>query len=335
MIRKLMAACFIASAGLAAVWWIAAEPRLSADPNPVQLRIPKGASQAQVFELLHDNGVVTSPASLKLLSKVYPGSRAFRHGTYLFEKNRYLKILRQLRQGQTLRLKITFPEGWTSYQMAERLAANGILSDPEAFAMIVKTSQLEGMLYPETYYFEPGSEPDAVIADMTRQFQKMYSEDLRARAKEISWTDRQALTMASIIEREARIDSERPVIASVYHNRLKLRKLLEADPTVQYAISDGRFWKDRLTYKDLDTPSPYNTYRKAGLPPGPICNPGIASIRAALFPAETPYLYFVADPDGSGVHHFTRSYDQHLQVQRDLKRSFRLKKAAAARAKSQ
>ncbi len=333
--KKALAGLALAAAVLMIAGSIIARPRWTSDPNPVQIRIPKGSGQNQVVQMLAENGVVRSPAAFKFLSKLPFGGRPFRHGTYLFEKNRYFKILTQLRQGQTLRLKVTFPEGWSAWQIGERLAAAGIIADAEAFHQWVRTGGLDGMLYPETYYFEPGSEPDAVAGEMVRQFRRVYGPDLQKRAAELNWNDRQVLAMASIIEREARIDSERAAISSVYHNRLKIRKPLEADPTVQFGISEGKYWKDRLTYKDLHHPSPYNTYRRAGLPPGPICNPGIESIRAALYPAETPYLYFVADPDGTGVHHFTQTYDQHLQIQRDLRRQYRLKQAAASGAKSQ
>ena len=130
-----------------------------------------------------------------------------------------------------------------------------------------------------------------------------------------------ALALASIIEREAAVDDERPVISSVYRNRLKKRMALEADPTVQYAIGKGRTWKERILYKDLKVKSPYNTYLNRGLPPGPICSPGLASIRAALNPAETPYLYFVAD--GTGRHQFFKDHRSHILWQKQNRKKRR------------
>ena len=132
-------------------------------------------------------------------------------------------------------------------------------------------------------------------------------------------TEDQILVLASIIEREARVDDERAVIASVYHNRLRKRMALEADPTVQYALSDGQFWKERLTKKDLKVKSPYNTYLRPGLPPGPVCNPGLKSIQAALHPASTDYLYFVAD--GAGRHRFSTNLKSHIEFQKALRKN--------------
>lgn len=311
-----------------------ARPEFGSDPNPVLLRVPKGASSVQIIRMLEENQAIRSPFFFKLLMRLSFRPVSFRHGTYQLEKNHYSKTLRQLKQGLTYRIKVTFPEGWSSYQIAERLEKNGIVASPEPFYLFAKQNELEGTLFPETYYFEPQSDEESIAGEMTRQFARNYGAEFKARAAELKLTDRQVLTLASIIEREARVDSERATISSVYHNRLRVRKMLEADPTVQYAISEGRFWKERLTYKDLDSKSPYNTYRRVGLPPGPICNPGIESIRAALYPAKTDFLYFVADPDGSGVHHFSRTYEQHMQKQRDFRRNRRTASAGGG-AKSQ
>jgi UPF0755 protein len=188
--------------------------------------------------------------------------------------------------------------------------------DPEA-------KSLEGFLFPDTYEVDRKATPTEIASTMLRQFERRYGADLRQAAAGRGLTLVQAVTLASIVEREAAHPEERPVISSVYNNRLQAGMRLEADPTVQYAVAsldrgaDGRaaLWKRDLTYEDLKTESPYNTYRVGGLPPAPICNPGLDSLRAASSPAATAYLFFVARGDGS--HAFATTAEEHFaNVQR-------------------
>jgi UPF0755 protein len=231
--------------------------------------------------------------------------------------------------------RVTILEGWRADQVALRIEQFG-LGQAELLLRIVRAPRehgltppdtgattLEGYLFPETYEFEPGSRPDQILQAMIGQFNRRFDEALRGQAAGRGLTLGQAVTLASIIEREAAEPSERPIVASVFHNRLSVGMKLDADPTVQYAV-DGLnlraaatygFWKRELTLDDLQVDSPYNTYRLAGLPPGPICSPGLDSLKAAVSPAQTRYLYFVAR--GDGTHAFAETEQEHqVNVQR-------------------
>jgi UPF0755 protein len=181
--------------------------------------------------------------------------------------------------------------------------------------MGVQANSLEGYLYPDTYFFTYGVQAPEVLRTLVGHFWKVYNDSLKARTEELGWTVHQVVTLASIVEGEARVDSERALISAVYHNRLKRGMLLQASPTVQFLLPDG---PRRLLKRDLEIDSPYNTYRYPGLPPGPINNPGRKSLLAALWPAPVRYLYFVAN--GDGTHTFSYTLAQHLRAKRKLDR---------------
>lgn len=314
--RKILFAFFVLSLSL--LFFLEVRPSFFQDPAPVMVNIPRGSSTQQIAQMLQQKKILHSPGFFLMLTRMTGKSAGLKHGTYLMERNHYWKIIRKLELGLTYKVKVTIPEGWSSYQIGQRLESLGVISDREAFVQLVKKNKQEGMLFPETYFFEPNAALENVIHAMAQQFKKNYAEEFIRRANELKMTELQVVTLASIIEREAQSDSERPLISAVYHNRLKKKWLLEADPTVQYALSDGRFWKERLTYKDLALSSPYNTYRTPGLPPAPICNPGKKSIEAALYPADSKFLYFVAD--GKGAHYFFSDYKNHIQKKMELQR---------------
>lgn len=280
---------------------------------PVKVRIAKGMSSRKIAQVLADHHVIRSPVLFLVLARISGRAKDFKHGLYLLETGRYWKTIDQLSKGLNSNIKVTIPEGWSSWKIAERLYQSGIITDMNSFEAMVQQLKVEGRLFPETYSFEPESDPQDIIQEMEDQFKYHYTPQMTQRAHELKMTDLQVLTLASIIEREAQIRTEKPLISSVYHNRLAQRKLLQADPTVQYALSRGKEWKKGLTYKDLKIKSPYNTYQNIGLPPAPICNPGLESIQAALYPAQTESLYFFAD--GTGGHNFSKSYREHMQKQ--------------------
>jgi len=304
--------------------FVVARPSFITDSQPVMFTVSKGSALNNIAHALAEQGILHSPKTFSILALLTGSSKSLKEGIYLLEKGHYWGILVKLSKGRVYRIKVTIPEGWTSYQIGEKLKRSGILNEVEPFVLWVKKKRLEGWLFPETYFFPPKADAKMVAKEMVLQFKKIFSPEFKLRAKKLRLTERKAVTLASIIEREAQVDAERVIISSVYHNRLKKRWLLEADPTVQYAISGGGFWKDRLTYKDLKVDSPYNTYRKRGLPPGPICNPGLKSLHAALHPAKTEFLFFVAD--GTGGHSFFRTYKEHLKA-RDVFRERRKKQA--------
>ncbi|OGR87774.1 MAG: hypothetical protein A3A86_05270 [Elusimicrobia bacterium RIFCSPLOWO2_01_FULL_60_11] len=274
------------------------------------IRVEKGESAKTVAQKLKEQGVIPSTYLFLALARA---AGSIHYGPYRLEKNRTWDTVRKLTRGQTYRVKVSIPEGWSAFQTAQRLAAEGVIADATSFAAMVDERKLEGRLFPSTYFLEPGSDNESVLKFFLAQFDKACPPEMGVSSA--------ALALASIIEREAAVDDERPVISSVYRNRLKKRMALEADPTVQYAIGKGRTWKERILYKDLKVKSPYNTYLNRGLPPGPICSPGLASIRAALNPAETPYLYFVAD--GTGRHQFFKDHRSHILWQKQNRKKRR------------
>jgi UPF0755 protein len=194
----------------------------------------------------------------------------------------------------------------------------------------VPTPTVEGYLFPDTYTFLPGTSARAAVNAMVQRFERVWRPEWTARLDTIEMSRHQVVTLASIVEREAKVAAERPVIAGVYRNRLRDGMRLEADPTVQYARG---IHTNRVLFKDLDVDSPYNTYRHAGLPPGPIASPGAASLRAALYPADVPYKFFVAYPDGHHV--FTVDFTQHTVARRQALRAWdawQARRDSAARA---
>ncbi len=170
---------------------------------------------------------------------------------------------------------------------------------------------MEGYLFPETYFIDYDASPEEIVDMMVDQFNKVFTQTMEERGKKFKFTKRDTIILASIIEKEAVKDEERPLISAVFHNRLKKRWYLESCATVQYALGEH---KEKLTYEDVKVNSPYNTYIHFGLPPGPICNPGLAAIEAALYPADTDLMFFVSE--GEGTHRFSKYYKKHLEVQK-------------------
>ncbi len=302
----------LAFAGLAA-FYAAWSPRSGA---PVPVVIPEGAGASQAARILAEAGVLEAPGSLwifRLEAKLRGLERTLKPGSY--ELRRGLsswEALRRLSAGPR-GAKTVIPEGFRASQIAERLEALGVCRAKD-FLAVAKGRRAEGRLFPTTYFFDSPSQPRTVVEKMMAEFNKEMLPLYAKAAPRPELTLEQALTLASIVEREARRPSERPLIAAVYLNRLRVGMRLEADPTVQYALG---FWKKRLSLEDLKVPSPYNTYVHAGLPPGPICSPGTASFDAALHPAVTKSLYFIADQRGG--HIFTESHEEHVKIKARLK----------------
>jgi UPF0755 protein len=232
--------------------------------------------------------------------------------------------------------RITIPEGWELRRIAPRLAAATgtppdsvlrLLADPAVAARFgVPGPSLEGYIYPATYTIAIDTPLDTILQLMVAQYHKIWTPERRARADALKMNERDVIALASIVEKEARVRTEMPVIAAVYHNRLRIGYPLQADPTVQYALGEHQ---TRLLYAHIDSvaENPYNTYRRRGLPPGPIASPSTAAVDATLHPADVPFLYFVARPDGS--HIFTRSLAEHNRARAMLRQE---RQAAEARA---
>ena len=301
------------------------------DVEPAQILIPPGASFSEVTDTLVARGVVTHATWFKLIARVRGLDRSVQAGAYEFRLGESSwKVLNTLKSGRTAATRFTVPEGLTLRELAALaqarlgIPAESVLAaarDPVEVAALELTGRsVEGFLFPETYQVPIGSTAEDLVRIMTRGFLEAWKPEWDDLLGPLNMTREQVVTLASIVEGEARVDAEREVIAGVYHNRLRIGMALQADPTVQYAIElkTGKS-KQRLFEKDYQTPSPYNTYLNPGLPPGPVNSPGLRSIEAALHPADVPYLYFVA---GEGGHHvFSRTYDEHLRAVAQSRRS--------------
>ena len=282
----------------------------------IKVYIEEGRNATQIANQLKKEGVIWSSFYFKILIKITGTSKKIMPGEYIFKKKTAHEIIlwKMTHSIYINSIRIVIPEGWRSEQIAERLKQNGIIADEKEFMEIVKTKKLEGYLFPSTYYLKKNMRADEVIKILTDQFEKNITP-LFSLANLPSYIDNyKALILASIVEREAVIDTERPLIAAVYLNRIKRNMPLEADPTVQYALG---YWKKNLTLKDLKYPSPYNTYYVNGLPPTPICNPGVKSVNAVLNPAAIDALYFVADRQGR--HIFNNKFDEHKKAIKNIK----------------
>jgi UPF0755 protein len=237
-------------------------------------------------------------------------------------------MLRMIAEGEVGVKWLTFPEGFTIQQMGDRLQAEGAGSSRKftqdalygggAFhtSFPHPAGSLEGFLFPDTYAVPAGTSEKTVISEMLRSFESKVTKPFATDIAKSGMSLDQIVTLASLIEREAKVPSDRPLISAVLRNRLRKNMRLECDATVLYALGKH---KQRVYFKDLEVDSPYNTYRNAGLPPGPIANPGLDSIKAAMHPANVDYLYYVARPDGS--HIFSRTFEEHQRAKRDARKA--------------
>jgi UPF0755 protein len=293
--------------------------------TPERVVLPPGTSFAAVTDSLVAHGIVAHPKSFKLLARLRGVDREIRAGVYEFAPALSgWQVLDILATGKVVAMRLTVPEGLTAEEISSLAAEKLGLSrdsmlaaarDGAAARRILGDSvpSFEGFLRPETYLLPVGIEPAELVAVMARGFQTGWKAEWTARLDTLKMSRLELVTLASIIEGEARVDEERETIAGVYHNRLRIGMALQADPTVQYAIAlkTGKR-KPRLFTRDYQFRSPYNTYLHPGLPPGPVNSPGRRSVEAALYPAAVPYLYFVARPDGR--HMFSRTYQEHLRA---------------------
>jgi UPF0755 protein len=300
--------------------------------EPVRVHVPAGASFSQVTDSLSNRDIIRTPALFKLYARVKSATGSVKPGTYAFQRGTaWSTILEDLSGGRVLTARVVIPEAWDLRGIAPRIAAATGLDEDSVMYVLTDTAvanrmgvpgpTLEGYLYPATYTFPVAAPLDTIISQMVAVYERVWTPERRAHADSMGMNEREIVTLASIIEKEARQRDEMTTISAVYHNRLRRGQRLEADPTVQYALGEHQ---QRLLYAHIDSVAgnPYNTYRHAGLPPGPIGSPSSMGIDAALRPADVNYLFFVARPDGS--HIFTRNFAEHTraratvrQLQRD------------------
>lgn len=284
--------------------------------RPLKVTIPEGAGAGQVASVLKREGAIVSSTWFRVLVKLTGTGRKIMPGDYtLRERMSAEEALWQLTHSTYVSsIRVVIPEGWRMEQIAERLEANEV-TKAGPFLELARAQKAEGYLFPSTYHLKKNTPPQEVINLLKSEFERQISP-LFSKGFPEGLDERKVLIIASIVEREAVDDSERPLIAAVYVNRYRLRMPLEADPTTQYALG---YWKKALTYKDLKFKSPYNTYVVGGLPPGPICNPGYSSISGAMSPANLDALYFVADRKGK--HIFNSSFKEHLKAKKRVEQA--------------
>lgn len=293
----------------------------------VTVLIPQGASAGRISRILAEQGVIRSPLGFRMQVRITGRASKLKPGAYRLSSDMMpLKIIAMMSSGDTYARWITIPEGFTVRRIARRLASEKLVNEDRFLEIALHggssfrtgfshpAGSLEGYLFPDTYLIAPGSSEEAIISDMLKCFQRRAADGLGPGAG-AGLNLHQIITLASLIEREARVPKDRALVSAVLRNRLRRGMRLECDATVLYALGEH---KERVFYRDLEVDSPYNTYRNAGLPPGPIANPGLACITAAVNPARADYLYYVARPDGS--HIFSRTLEEHNRAKQIARR---------------
>ena len=296
--------------------------------EPVQITVPRGATLSEVADTLAARGVIRAQRLFELYARLRGDDRRIKSGRYeLRMSSSWGETLEHLTLGTVMTRLVTIPEGFRLRQMAPRIAEiTGVGVD--SVVAIIETPDIaqrlgvpgpgaEGYLFPDTYRFAPGVPVESVLSAMASRYQSIWSAERRARLAELDMSEAELVTLASIIQAEARFVEEMPRISAVYHNRMRNGWLLQADPTVLYALGGPR---EQLLFAAIDSVAdhPYNTYTHPGLPPGPIGAPGEDAINGALYPADEDFMYFVARSDGS--HHFTRTLAEHNQAKADARR---------------
>ncbi len=305
----------------------------------VVFRVEPGSSFKEVAENLEQQGLIRSKKAFFLLAWLQDATTRIQAGLYKLSPSQSAKaILETFLKGKTWDVVLTFPEGYNMYQIANVLDRAGLVSredflkaaeDPKLMASLnIPSDRAEGYLFPDTYLFSHDDTPENFIRSMVGRFWKVWEDnDFGKRAEELKLTIHEVVTLASIVEKEAVANEERPVIASVFWNRIKRGMRLQSDPTVKYIAYVNKPRKRRWKYLKKIA-SPYNTYKYKGLPKGPIANPGRDAIRAVLYPANTNYLYFVSQKNGR--HYFSVTLKEHNRAVNRFLKSKRRKKAARA-----
>lgn len=300
------------------------------DPAPVSFTVSPGDTASNIASRLSAAGLIADSALFTYYMRYNGLDSGIAAGEFSLSSTQTIpEIAAALGRALPDEVTLTIIEGWRMEQVAAALPAAGLEVAPDDFLQLARSSRpgysfssdipqdagLEGFLFPDTYRFRPDATAAGVLDALLADFDRRVTPEIRQAAASRGLSVYGLVTLASIVEREAVVEDERPLISSVFHNRLAQGMKLDADPTIQYALGyqadTGQWWKRPLTFDDLAFDSPYNTYLYPGLPPTPIANPGLSSIRAAAFPEPTDYLYFRARCDGSGRHSFARTLEEH------------------------
>jgi UPF0755 protein len=312
----------LAAAWTVGVWWPEMlSPVADSTPDEVRVEVPPGASTQRVAKILHSKGLIRNQLVFRLYARLEELDGKLKAGEYMLSTGEALPaIMTHLVNGDVITYSFTIPEGYRVEQIVDRLVEKGyaererleeLVSDPSFIEEFYEGGEdvkqpLEGFLFPETYTITRETTEQQLVELMVGRFKKVFGPEWRKRAEELNMSIYEVVTLASIIEEEAQKDEERDIISGVYHNRLGRGMKLDACPTVQYGLEKY----DQLLLADLEKDTPYNTYIHGGLPPGPISNPGSASLKAALYPADVSYLYFVLCSD-DGAHAFADTLREH------------------------
>lgn len=323
----------VAAAGSGAAYYVHGLFQPMKAGEAVEIVIPSGTGSAGIAALLEEKGIIRSKLAYAAYLKYKKQGHRFQAGRYELAPGMTLEQLTdKLNRGDVIKeetVRFTIPEGYTVAQIADKLEQEGFINK-DIFLQLAEEkrdwpfswtaaipedgnlrSRLEGYLFPETYEMKKDSTEEEILMRMLSEWErklKLLPEDWEARMEERNQSLHELLTVASLIEREVVVDDERPVVAGIIYNRLDIKMPLQIDATIQYLFDTP---KERLFEKDLQLESPYNTYLNAGMPPGPIASPGLDSIKAALFPEETSYLFYVTKKDGSGRHLFAETFEEH------------------------
>lgn len=309
----------------------------STQGTDVQVEIPEGASVKEIAQILKKAGLIKYPQAFtkRLQDSEYRGK--LHGGTYTLNTGmttlEMMAAMSPTYEEDKPIQQLVVPEGFTVEMIAARCEDQGICSATDflnACKSVTKTDfayladipagadveyKVQGFLFPATYDIYENTTAESLVAWMLQTFDNYYTKDLQDRAAELGYTAFEVVTRASIVEREAKVDEERPIIAGVINNRLKADMPLQMCPTVLYPLTNGMYNQSQVLYEDLELDSPYNTYKNSGLPVGPICNPGIACIDAVLYPTEHNYLYYHVGDEDAGTHIFTETYEEHVDTQ--------------------
>lgn len=300
----------------------------SASDEPIYFRVQEGMTASEIGRELEAKGVIDSKFKFWFIAKLNNYDSKFKVGSYVLHKGMVQRdVLQKLVDGDTTIVRFTVPEGFQVRDIAAKLDREGIVSEKKFLTLASKYAPYkymnsgnnveiisEGFLFPDTYEIDTTGDEEAVLKMMTQDFDTRLTEEMRQRAKEMNMSIHELITLASIVEVEAGSDKDRPIIAQVFLKRLEIGMPLQSCATILYAMHKR---KEDLSIEDTKWDSPYNTYMNPGLPPGPISNPGLASIQAVLHPADTNYLYFVADHDGNT--YYSSSYSEHLDLVNQLR----------------
>ena len=304
--------------------------------DTIAVEIPQGSTTKEIASILKENGIISSELSFRLKSRFSGADGTYNYGTFYLSKEMSVEQIISTLQGTAktdTAHRLTIPEGYTAKQIAALVDEKGIATSDEFInemnngtfeydfleGIPKRENYLEGYLFPDTYFLSGNESAHDIIVMMLNRFEQIYNESLKDYVDSTGYTLDQIVTVASMVESEAKLDEERPIIAGVIYNRLAIDMPLQIDSTVQYALSTRN---EVVTESDLEVDSPYNTYKNKGLPAGPICNPGKASLLGALNPEKHNYYYYVLKERGGSEHYFAENYEDFLEAKAQYQATF-------------